>query len=195
MATTTTSAGSTSSTTCAFTQTRQRSCSIRRSTRSSRESRGATTAVEALETAGYAMDDRYFVTALPPGFAIDSYHQDPVPAVHHIVEGDVVDLGDRHFEVLHLPGHSPGSIGLWEDRTGTLFSGDADLRRAAARRVGRVVDSRITAPPWSACWRFRSRSFTVVTTRASAAPDCTRSLAPTSLAAPAEAQTRRGAAR
>jgi glyoxylase-like metal-dependent hydrolase (beta-lactamase superfamily II) len=36
-----------------------------------------------------------------------------------------VDLGDRAFEVLHLPGHSPGSIGLWEARTGTLFSGDA----------------------------------------------------------------------
>src|SRR5262249_49455588 len=25
----------------------------------------------------------------------------------------------------HLPGHSPGSIGLWEERTGILFSGDA----------------------------------------------------------------------
>jgi glyoxylase-like metal-dependent hydrolase (beta-lactamase superfamily II) len=40
-------------------------------------------------------------------------------------EGDVIDLGDRAFEVLHLPGHSPGSIGLWESATGTLFSGDA----------------------------------------------------------------------
>jgi glyoxylase-like metal-dependent hydrolase (beta-lactamase superfamily II) len=37
----------------------------------------------------------------------------------------VIDTGDRHFEVLHLPGHSPGSIGLWEERSGTLFSGDA----------------------------------------------------------------------
>jgi glyoxylase-like metal-dependent hydrolase (beta-lactamase superfamily II) len=27
--------------------------------------------------------------------------------------------------VLHLPGHSPGSIGLWEAASGTLFSGDA----------------------------------------------------------------------
>ena len=26
---------------------------------------------------------------------------------------------------MHLPGHSPGSIGLWEPNTGTLFSGDA----------------------------------------------------------------------
>jgi len=37
----------------------------------------------------------------------------------------IVDLGNRHFEVLHLPGHSPGSIGLWEAASGTLFSGDA----------------------------------------------------------------------
>ena len=40
-------------------------------------------------------------------------------------QGEIVDLGDRHFEVLHLPGHSPGSMGLWEADTGTLFSGDA----------------------------------------------------------------------
>jgi glyoxylase-like metal-dependent hydrolase (beta-lactamase superfamily II) len=40
-------------------------------------------------------------------------------------EGDVIDLGDRAFEVLHLPGHSPGSIGLWDAVSGTLFSGDA----------------------------------------------------------------------
>ena len=40
-------------------------------------------------------------------------------------EGDVVDLGDRHFEVLELPGHTPCSIGLYEEATGTLFSGDA----------------------------------------------------------------------
>ena len=40
-------------------------------------------------------------------------------------DGDVIDLGDRTLEVLHLPGHSPGSIGLWEAATGALFSGDA----------------------------------------------------------------------
>ena len=37
----------------------------------------------------------------------------------------MVDLGNRTFEVLHFPGHSPGSIGLWEAATSTLFSGDA----------------------------------------------------------------------
>ena len=41
-----------------------------------------------------------------------------------VEEGDIVDLGDRRFEILHIPGHSPGSIGLWEEATGILFSGD-----------------------------------------------------------------------
>jgi glyoxylase-like metal-dependent hydrolase (beta-lactamase superfamily II) len=45
--------------------------------------------------------------------------------VRYIQDGDEIDLGDRCFEVIHLPGHSPGSIGLWEQATGTLFSGDA----------------------------------------------------------------------
>lgn len=40
-------------------------------------------------------------------------------------EGDVIDLGNRAFEVLHLPGHSPGSIALWDARDGMLISGDA----------------------------------------------------------------------
>lgn len=41
-----------------------------------------------------------------------------------LVDGDTIDLGDRSFLVLHLPGHSPGSIGLYEERTGVLVAGD-----------------------------------------------------------------------
>ena len=81
--------------------------------------------VDALEAAGYPMPEPYFVTALPPGVALDSFRQQPVAGVRHIAEGDEIDLGDRCFRVMHLPGHSPGSIGLWEPATGTLFSGDA----------------------------------------------------------------------
>ncbi len=39
-------------------------------------------------------------------------------------DGDIVDRGDRTFEVIHTPGHSPGGIALWEAATGVLFSGD-----------------------------------------------------------------------
>jgi glyoxylase-like metal-dependent hydrolase (beta-lactamase superfamily II) len=82
-------------------------------------------AVDAIEAMGYSLSDPYFVDALPAGHSVEGFRQQPVGAVTEIVEGDVVDLGDRCFEVLHLPGHSPGSIGLWEAATGTLFSGDA----------------------------------------------------------------------
>jgi glyoxylase-like metal-dependent hydrolase (beta-lactamase superfamily II) len=39
-------------------------------------------------------------------------------------DGDLIDLGDRRLEVLHVPGHTPGSIAVWEADTGLLFTGD-----------------------------------------------------------------------
>ena len=54
-------------------------------------------------------------------------------------------MGDRHFEVLHLPGHSPGSIGLWEEATGVLFSGDALYDGPLLDRLdGSDVDAYVT---------------------------------------------------
>jgi glyoxylase-like metal-dependent hydrolase (beta-lactamase superfamily II) len=46
------------------------------------------------------------------------------PATRSVEDGDVIDLGNRIFEVIHTPGHSPGGIALWEETTGILFSGD-----------------------------------------------------------------------
>ena len=66
------------------------------------------------------------IDAVPPGGMLRVVAEiAPAPATTILREGDVVDCGDRAFEVLHLPGHSPGSIGLWEAATGILFSGDA----------------------------------------------------------------------
>jgi glyoxylase-like metal-dependent hydrolase (beta-lactamase superfamily II) len=74
---------------------------------------------------GYDIRDG-LLTAVPrAGFDLDGTPRTPAPPTRVLVEGDVVDLGDRVFEVLHLPGHSPGSIGLWNAREGLLFSGDA----------------------------------------------------------------------
>ena len=65
------------------------------------------------------------LTALPrDGFDLGSYAVAPVTPTRIVVEGEEIDLGDRRFEVLHLPGHTPGEIGLWEDETRTLLSGD-----------------------------------------------------------------------
>jgi glyoxylase-like metal-dependent hydrolase (beta-lactamase superfamily II) len=66
------------------------------------------------------------LTMLPDSeFDLTRYAIRPVKATRAVEDGDVIDLGDRVLEVMHLPGHSPGSIGLWEARSGTLFSGDA----------------------------------------------------------------------
>jgi len=79
-----------------------------------------------LEAAGYAVPDGYMIDALPhAGYDPDRFHLKPARRVRAVEEGAIVDTGDRRFEVLHLPGHSPGSMGLWEKETGTLFSGDA----------------------------------------------------------------------
>ena len=72
----------------------------------------------------YVTDDIF--TALPPGdYSSQAYRVTPAPATRLLAEGDAIDLGDRHFTVLHTPGHSPGSIALWEEATAILFSGDA----------------------------------------------------------------------
>jgi len=78
-----------------------------------------------LRRAGYAVDAD-LITALPhEGYDLASYRLRPATPTRLVEEGSAVDTGDRRFEVLHLPGHSPGSIGLWEAASGTLFSGDA----------------------------------------------------------------------
>lgn len=73
----------------------------------------------------YILTDRYFVDALPSGYVFENYRLQPARVTRLIADGDLVDTGDRAFEVLHLPGHSPGSIGLWDAAARTLFSGDA----------------------------------------------------------------------
>jgi glyoxylase-like metal-dependent hydrolase (beta-lactamase superfamily II) len=80
---------------------------------------------ETLANSGYRIDTDVLIDALPDAnFDPAHYRVEPTTA-QVLAETDVIDLGNRHFEVLHLPGHSPGSIGLYEHSSGTLFSGDA----------------------------------------------------------------------
>jgi len=58
------------------------------------------------------------------GFEPALYTVKPAALTGYLDEGDQVDLGNRRFNVFHLPGHSPGSIVLFEEKSGVLFSGD-----------------------------------------------------------------------
>jgi glyoxylase-like metal-dependent hydrolase (beta-lactamase superfamily II) len=57
------------------------------------------------------------VCAFAPGKRVDGL----------LVDGQVLRLGDREFEVLHTPGHSEDSICLYCARERTLFAGDTPL--------------------------------------------------------------------
>lgn len=39
-------------------------------------------------------------------------------------EGEPLVVGDLSFEILHCPGHCPGSVALYEQREGVVFVGD-----------------------------------------------------------------------
>ncbi len=75
--------------------------------------------------AGYVLGDELLDAVPSEAFDVDVYSVPACPPTRLLEEGDVVDLGDRAFEVLHLPGHSPDSIGLFDDDSGVFFSGDA----------------------------------------------------------------------
>ncbi|MGH9176009.1 MAG: MBL fold metallo-hydrolase [Vicinamibacterales bacterium] len=48
----------------------------------------------------------------------------PAAVDRTLADGDVVELGDRRFVVLHTPGHSPGEVSLYSERDRVVFGGD-----------------------------------------------------------------------
>ncbi|MDX8444562.1 MBL fold metallo-hydrolase [Mesorhizobium captivum] len=93
------------------------------------------------------------VSKLPASdWKASDYRIPSAPLTRALDEGDVVDLGDRKFRVLHLPGHSPDSIALFDEADGLFFAGDAiydgmlidDLpdsdRAAYCRTMQRLLD-------------------------------------------------------
>jgi len=65
-------------------------------------------------------DDAYRLTGDNNyGFEIEA-----VTATRDLREGEQVRIGDLVFDVLHLPGHTEGSVCLYEERRGLLLSGD-----------------------------------------------------------------------
>ena len=51
---------------------------------------------------------------------LGAFWEDMPPPDRCLAEGDSIGP----FTVLHLPGHTPGSIGLWDRGAGIMFSGD-----------------------------------------------------------------------
>jgi glyoxylase-like metal-dependent hydrolase (beta-lactamase superfamily II) len=104
---------------------------------------------------GFDVPERTIAALPSASFDVAGWRAPGAEPTGFVVDGEVIDLGDRRLEVLHVPGHTPGSVALWEAATGLLFSGDtayvdarlgfddleaaeASLRRLAELPVRRV---------------------------------------------------------
>jgi glyoxylase-like metal-dependent hydrolase (beta-lactamase superfamily II) len=47
-----------------------------------------------------------------------------MPVNVRLIDGDTIDIGDETFEVIHTPGHTPGSMCLYNKASKSLISGD-----------------------------------------------------------------------
>jgi glyoxylase-like metal-dependent hydrolase (beta-lactamase superfamily II) len=52
------------------------------------------------------------------------FEVEPSVATRDLREGDQLRVGDLIFDVLHTPGHTEGSVCLYEERAGLLLAGD-----------------------------------------------------------------------
>lgn len=76
-----------------------------------------------LKTASWIMNHE--VLPKPsPDWTARSYQVQGVSNVSPIQDGEAIHLGDKTFQILHVPGHSPGSVALFDEVHGILLTGD-----------------------------------------------------------------------
>ena len=68
----------------------------------------------------YQVHCHSFAAAVGSAAYIDAFWEDQPPPDLTLEEGD--EIGP--FTVLHLPGHTPGSIALWDKQANNMFTGD-----------------------------------------------------------------------
>jgi glyoxylase-like metal-dependent hydrolase (beta-lactamase superfamily II) len=89
---------------------------------------GALRSVKDATGAQYAVHEADSKEAMPAmfgrmmGLMLGSSLRAPPKPDRLLKDGDVIEIGDLRFDVLHTPGHSPGGISL--SGNGVVFSGD-----------------------------------------------------------------------
>jgi glyoxylase-like metal-dependent hydrolase (beta-lactamase superfamily II) len=78
-----------------------------------------------IDAEDFAITSPILMDAVPRAeFVVSDYRLQPAPEIRWLVDGAKIDLSDREFTVLHLPGHTPASIGLYDEACGAPFSSD-----------------------------------------------------------------------
>lgn len=65
-------------------------------------------------------------------FGMELEQNPPFPD-RRLKDGDVLKLGDISFEVIHIPGHSPGGIVFYSEAEKTLLAGDVLFKGSIGR--------------------------------------------------------------
>jgi glyoxylase-like metal-dependent hydrolase (beta-lactamase superfamily II) len=65
-----------------------------------------------------------FCNAPPEGTDLAAFYTRPWKASRYVKDGEILDLGGRTLEVLHVPGHTPDATALLDSENGLLFTGD-----------------------------------------------------------------------
>lgn len=104
---------------------------------------GATRAVRERESGArialHRQDEPLYLGLKMQGRLFGIEYDDPLPVDHFLEDGERLQVGDLRLEVLHTPGHSPGSVcfRLSEDSSAgareTVFSGDTLFRGSVGR--------------------------------------------------------------
>jgi glyoxylase-like metal-dependent hydrolase (beta-lactamase superfamily II) len=80
---------------------------------------------------------------LPEGFDPDSYGIDPIPDVGAISPGETFSVGDRGFELIGIPGHTPGLLAVLDREAGVCHG--SDLLEPGIDIFAHFIDSNLDA--------------------------------------------------
>lgn len=97
---------------------------------------GAAELAEALSipVIGPHKDDKFLLDDLPTsGLRFDIRDMRAVTPTRWLEEGDTVSVGDVTFEVLHVPGHTPGHVTFFQKDLRFLLAGDTVFAGSVGR--------------------------------------------------------------
>lgn len=79
-------------------------------------------------------EDRFLLAQLPERLLLFGLPPNSPPEIGREIEhGQRLELGTLEIEVVHTPGHSPGSVCFWAPAARTVFTGDTLFRGAIGR--------------------------------------------------------------
>ncbi|MDR1903826.1 MAG: MBL fold metallo-hydrolase [Treponema sp.] len=94
----------------------------------------------------------FFGPMLKDGYDLNQWNPGPAKHIEPVSAEDRIDLGDMCLEVIETPGHTCGSISLFEPNLGWLFTGDMILTWEVWGQLTRGAFGS------SSCLRYYSRS-------------------------------------